>query len=221
MGFISRLFNIIKANINALFDKAEEPEKMINQSLLELTANLNEVKRETAGVLAEEERCRRALTTAEEDVSKWQSLAEKAVIKGNDEDARAFLVKKNMAVTKLNDAKTTYELAHTNADKMRAMHDELSTKIDNLTARKESILAKYAVAKTQEKINNLTSGVSDDGSAAFIKMENKVDKMLDTANAMADLNDTSDDVTKLADKYETPNVAVDDELAALKLKHSN
>ena len=58
MGILDRFSTIVKANINALLDKAEDPGKMIDQYLTEMTESLAEVKRETAGVMAEETRTR-------------------------------------------------------------------------------------------------------------------------------------------------------------------
>ena len=59
MGILSRFKNIMAANINALLDRAEDPAKMIDQTLRNLTVDLAEVKKETAGVMAEETRTRR------------------------------------------------------------------------------------------------------------------------------------------------------------------
>ena len=95
MGIISRFKDIMSANINALLDKAENPEKMIDQYLRNLQDDLGKVKAETASVMAEETRCKRALDECNAEIAKFQNYAVKAVEAGNDDDARQFLTKKN------------------------------------------------------------------------------------------------------------------------------
>ena len=229
MGVIQRFKDIMSANINAMLDKAENPEKMIDQYMRNLEDDLGKVKAETASVMAEEARAKRAYDEALAEVEKYQKYAEKAVAagndKGNDNDARVFLQSKKTAQTKLEGLKLTYDTAAANAQKMRQMHDKLVNDISDLRARKETIKAKVAVAKAQERVNQVGSslrGVSNNMSA-FDRMEEKANKMLDTANAMAQLNESADtNVDDLARKYDLDDMAgtsdIDDELAALKAK---
>lgn len=223
MGIISRFKDIMSANINALLDKCEDPEKMIDQYLRNLESDLGKVKAETAAIMAEETRAKRELDECNAEVTKYQNYAVKAVEAGNDEDARQFLVKKNQLVEKQTALQQAYDLASANATKMRQMHDKLVKDINELNSKKDAIKAKIAVAKTQEKINKIGSSVAgaENSMSAFARMEAKADKMLDQANAMAELNTSTEDssVENLAAKYEstsTTSPVVDDELAALK-----
>ena len=222
MGIISRFKDIMSANINALLDKAENPEKMIDQYLRNLQDDLGKVKAETASVMAEETRCKRALDECNAEIAKFQNYAVKAVEAGNDEDAKQFLTKKNQLLEKQTSLQQAYTLAADNAAKMRQMHDKLVGDINELNTKKEAIKAKMAVAKTQERINKIGSSVAgaENNMSAFGRMEAKVDKMLDEANAMAELNNMSanDPTAALAEKYEDKQeaTAVDEELAALK-----
>lgn len=223
MGIISRFKDIMSANINALLDKCEDPEKMIDQYLRNLESDLGKVKAETAAIMAEETRAKRELDECNAEVTKYQNYAVKAVEAGNDEDARQFLVKKNQLVEKQAALQQAYDLAAANATKMRQMHDKLVKDINELNSRKDAIKAKIAVAKTQERINKMGSSVAgaENNMSAFARMEAKADKMLDQANAMAELNASSEDanVENLAAKYENTSATspeVDDELAALK-----
>lgn len=223
MGILKRFKDIMSANINALLDKCEDPEKMIDQYLRNLESDLGKVKAETAAIMAEETRAKRELDECNAEVTKYQNYAVKAVEAGNDEDARQFLVKKNQLVEKQAALQQAYDLAAANATKMRQMHDKLVKDINELNSRKDAIKAKIAVAKTQERINKMGSSVAgaENNMSAFARMEAKADKMLDQANAMAELNASSEDanVENLAAKYEntsTTSPEVDDELAALK-----
>lgn len=222
MGIMTRFKDIMSANINALLDKAEDPEKMIDQYLRNLESDLGKVKAETASVMAEETRARRALDECNANITKMQTYAEKAVAAGNDADARQFLAQKKIYTDKLVSLQQTYMLATENATKMRQMHDKLVNDINELRARRDAIKAKVATAKTQQRINKIgasTAGVSNNLSA-FDRMEEKANKMLDEANAMTELNMSAQQssIDDLASKYDSPmtDTAVDDELVALK-----
>ncbi len=220
MGVIKRFGDIMSANINALLDKAEDPEKMIDQTLRNLNNDLNKVKSETAAVMADEQRAKRELDECSAEIAKLQSYAEKALTAGNEADARTFLGKKQQLVEKQTALQQAYDMANANSMKMRQMHDKLVKDINELNSRRDAIKAKVQVAKAQEKMNKMTSSVTDSASsiAAFDRMEAKANKMLDQANAMAELNSApADEFADLSAKYDAaPSSSVDDELAALK-----
>ncbi len=219
MGILTRFKDIMSSNINALLDKAEDPEKMIDQCLRNLNSDLGKVKSETAAIMAEEQRAKRVLDDCNEDIEKMQTYAIKALEANNEADARKFLEQKAALASKQPGLLEAYELAHTNATHMREMHDKLVNDINELEARKDMIKGKLAVAKTQERINKMGSSVSsaNDSIASFRKYEEMADKALDKANAMAELNRSSSEQTieDLTKKY-TTDTGVDDELAALK-----
>ena len=189
MGILDRFTSIVKANINELLDKAEDPEKMVDQYLREMTESLAEVREATAGVMAEEKRCKKLLDENREETEKYEELARKALAAGNEADARVFLAKKQELAGRAEGLTVAYEGAKANADKMRQMHDKLVADIEELNARKATIKAKAAVAKTQSKVNEMTSaGDRAEGArSAFDRMEAKADEMLDRANAVAEL----------------------------------
>ena len=219
MGILSRFKDIMASNINAILDKFEDPSKMVDQYIRDISDDLGKVKAETAGVMAEEQRQKRKLEECRAEIEKYQGYAVKAVESGNDDDARAFLARKNELSAGLPGLEQAYALASENATKMRQMHDKLESELSELNARRDAIKAKAAVAKTQERINKISdSAASAAGSiSAFERMEEKVDRMLDEANAMAELNkDESEDLKTLEAKYDAKATSVEDELAALK-----
>lgn len=220
-GIIDRFTSIIKANINDLLDKAEDPSKMIEQYTRDLTESLAEVKEATASVMAEESRTRRLVDENEVQINKYETLARTALSAGNEDDARVFLKKKQELEGKAEGLKITYDTAKANADKMRQMHDKLVADIEELNARKATIKAKAAVAKTQSKVNEMTSASdrAEGARSAFDRMEAKADDMLNRANAVAELAEQPADPTEdLAKKYAEAGAAaaVDDDLARLK-----
>jgi len=208
----------MSSNINALLDKAEDPSKMVDQYLRELNNDLGKVKAETASVMAEEQRSKRELDECGADAAKMQNYAVKALQAENEDDARKFLERKSVFTTKQQELQSSYDLAKANALQMREMHDKLVKDIGELEARRQSIKSKAAVAKTRKRINELgssTSGASNT-MGAFGRMEERVNRSLDEANAVAELNRGDfDEIKDLTEKYEEKS-SVDNELAALK-----
>ncbi|MBP5154572.1 MAG: PspA/IM30 family protein [Lachnospiraceae bacterium] len=224
MGILSRFKDIIASNINALLDKAEDPEKMIQQYLRNLAADLAEVKQETASVMADEEKAKRRVEANQKEIDKYLRLAKKALEAGSEEDAKTFIKKKQELEEQSVGLKQIYEVAHSNSVKMQQMHDKLVGDISVLNARKEELDAKLKIAKAQEHVNKLVestaSARAQNTMDAFARMEEKANKKLDEANAMATLTlrKDVDEVAAAEARYKDVlvNSAIDDELAALK-----
>ena len=222
MGIMTRFKDIMAANFNALLDRAEDPEKMIDQYLRNLEQDFAKVKAETASIMAEEKSAKRKLDECDEEIARMTEYAKKAVAAGNDGAAKQFLTRKAELTEKRTVLEQNYTLACDNSAKMRQMHDKLAGDIASLKSKRDMLKAKVKVAETQKKINQMGSGLADAGNnmAAFDRMEDKVNKMLDEANAMSELNASSEgnSIEELAKKYDAQsgNSAVDDELAALK-----
>lgn len=224
-GIITRFKDIMSSNINALLDKAEDPSKMVDQYLRNLESDLGKVKAETASVMAEEKRAKRELDECNEQINKMQKYAEKALIAQNESDAKLFLEKKTQLSKNQQSLQQSYDIAADNATKMRSMHDKLVKDIGDLNARRDQLKGKLAVAKTQERLNKIGSSVTGakGNLSAFDKMEDKINKQLDEANAMAELNSSKEEesIEDLMSKYDDnkeSNSEVDDELQALKNK---
>ena len=225
-GILSRFKDIMSSNINALLDKVEDPMKMIDQYLRNLESDLGKVKAETAAVMAEETKSKRELDECIDSINKMQTYAEKALLSGNEADARTFLSKKGELNNKLISLQQTYDMAKENSTKMREMHDKLIKDISQLNTRRDELKAKMAVANTQEKLNKIGSSVNGaiGNMSKFDEMEAKINKKLDTSNAMAELNNSQkeENIEDLIAKYdnETKNTSseIDDELSELKSK---
>jgi len=221
MKILSRFADIVSSNVHALLDRAEDPGKMVDQYLRNLSNDLAAVKKETAGVMAEESRTKRLVQENEKEVAKFTELAKRALVAGNDQDARVFLAKKHELEDVGAGLQTASAAAHENAVKMRQMHDKLVKDINSLNARRHTIKAKAAVARTQEKMNKIGAATDKANAAtgAFARMEEKVNRQLDEANARAELDSAPiDEALALEEKYRGANIdsSVDDELAAMK-----
>ena len=220
MGILSRFKNIMSANINALLDKAEDPGKMIDQTLRNLANDLAAVKKETAGVMAEETRTRREADANNAEVQKNMDLARKALAAGNEDHARVFLNKKNELEARGLELQKLAEAAQENAVQMRQMHDKLVKDINALNSRKSVIKSNIAVAKATERVQKMgDAGSKAEGALqAFDRFEKQAQERLDRARALTALNEVpQDEAQALADLYKGGGgAALDDEIAALK-----
>ena len=221
-GILERFKTIMSSNINALLDKMEDPEKMIDQYLRDMEKDLGSVKAETVAVMAQESAAKRKVAECEDEIKKMENYAKKALQAGNEADARMFLEKKESIKIKLDSLEKEKMIAVENSLKMREMHDKLTSDIQKLNAKRNEIKAKIKMAKSAEKINSMTSSTGISGKMdSFNSIEEKVDRMLDEANASIELNspkkDEVDDLMKKYDSEESESSsAVDEELERLK-----
>ncbi len=219
MGIIQRFSDIMRSNINALLDKCEDPAKLIDQTLLDLRRDLAEVKKDTANVIADEKNAKRKLDECSADIEKYTAAAQNALRSGNEDDARKLIAKKQKLQENYESLRATYELAQSNSEKMRQMHDKLCEDISELEMKKDAIKGKVSAAKAQQKVNKVVTGTSKSAASisAFERMEAKADKMLDSAMAEAELNAARFAEDDLVKKYSgAGDASVDDELEAMK-----
>lgn len=221
MGILSRFSEIMKSNINALLDRAEDPEKMADQMLRNTREQFAEVKAQTASVMADAAKANRDAADCQADIARYQKAVENALISRNEGDAKKLITQKQKLEEKYKALQQAADLANANADKMRQMYDKLASDIETLEARKDAIKAKTAAAKAQQSINRLVSGLPDTNSSleAFDRMDARASKQLDAAMAEAQLNETSSS-EDLAEKYSGSgsDVSVDSELEEMKKK---
>ena len=221
-SILGRFKAIMASNINALLDKMEDPEKMIDQYLRDMERDLGSVKAETVAVMAQESAAKRKVTECEDEINKMENYAKKALQAGNEADARMFLEKKESIKIKLESLEKEKMIAVENSLKMREMHDKLTSDIQKLNAKRNEIKAKIKMAKSAQKINTMTSSTGISGKMdSFNSIEEKVDRMLDEANASMELNSPKkDEVDDLMKKYDSgeseSSSAVDAEIERLK-----
>ena len=220
MGVLDRFTTIMKSNINALLDKAEDPEKMIDQALRDVREDLAEVRKETANLIASANAANKDVSECEAKVAEYTSAAKNALKAGNEADARTLLAKKQEYETALVSYKQTAAVIQAKADQMREMHDKLMRDISTLETKKDTIKAKMAAAKAQQHVNDVMAGGKDTKVSleTFDRMSEKADRMLEAANAESELLSGKSSEEELLDKYQTGagGASVDEELERMK-----
>jgi len=221
MSILSRAGDIMKSNINALLDKAENPEKMVNQFLQDAKSDLAKAKSETAGIIAEEMRAKRVLDANNDNIARYEALAAKAVMAGEEADALKFLEEQSKYEESGKALLSAYNLAVGNAQRMRALYQKLSADVETLERKRAEIAAKASIARAQQTVNRTGAAGGQYGAAMskFDDMERKVDAKLDRAVAEAQLGEMpQSEVADLEKKYGGASKTAQEKLAALKAK---
>jgi phage shock protein A len=215
MGIFSRVSDIFKANVNDTLDKAEDPEKMLKQMVIEMEESVNKATLGVASAIANEKSLERKLAKAKQDSQEWHSKAAQALQANREDLAKAALQKKATADRNIQDLGPIYAQAKSTADKMRQQLDQLKLKLDEARNRQSTLIARSQAAKAQKQISQTFSGVGSDAFSKFDKFENKIERLEAEAEAHEQLaggNTSLDDEIRLLGT----SVTVDNDLAQLK-----
>lgn len=217
MGIFGRIADIFKANVNDALDRAEDPEKMIKQMVIEMEESINKTTLSVAQAVANEKGLFRKMEKAKRDAEEWEQKAVQALQAGREDLAKSALEKKNIATKNYTDLQPIHQQAKTTADKLREQLNSLKAKLDEAKSRESTLIARSQAAKAQKQISKSISGVGSDAFGKFDKFENKVEKLESEAEAYGEL---AGDETSLDDEFKKLNTstAVDDDLLALKAK---
>lgn len=215
---LGRIPKILNANLNDLLDKAEDPEKMVDQLLRDYKEDLAEVKANTAEVKAVALGAKRDLEKAKEDVQQKATAAQNALKAGNEEDCKKLIELKQKAEALLPRLQENYDIAAKNEEQMTKAYNELVSRIQELEDKKESIKSTIKIAKAQESQNKMvshaTSIAADDTIA---KYEQQAERRLAKAQAESELNSSLTADEDLVDKYSSStSTTVEDEFAKMK-----
>ncbi|WKE64127.1 phage shock protein PspA [Gallaecimonas kandeliae] len=176
MGIFSRFTDIVNANLNALLDKAEDPEKMVRLIIQEMEDTLVEVRSLSAKALAERKDLERRIQKLAEKANDWQAKAELALTKDREDLAKGALVEKNRA----EDAMTTLQVELTHVEETIAKLSEevgqLNEKLTDARARQKSIVMRKQSAQTRLDVRKrFDGGKVEDTMAKFEQYERRID----------------------------------------------
>lgn len=214
MGIFSRVSDVIKANINDLLDKAEDPEKMIKQMVLEMEESVNKATLSVAQSIANEKQLQRRLDNEKSNVDEWQAKAEQAIKANRDDLAKAALEKRVVAQKNVDDLMPVVQSAKITAEKLKTQLDQLKKKLDEARSRQNTLIARSNAAKAEKQLNQAMSGTGSDAFSKFDKLENKVEQMEAEAEAFGEIN--SADKTLEEEFANLSNPDIDSELEKLK-----
>lgn len=220
MGIFSRLAQLIKSNLNDLISKSEDPEKMLNQVVLDMTNQLVEAKKQVAASIADEKRLAKQYEQENANATEWERRAMMAVRAGNEELAREALSRKAEHDQLANTFKDQWEKQKNAVEQLKRALRMLNDKIEEAKRKKNVLIARKKRAEAQRSINETMHGLRDVSAfETFDRMSQKIDQIEAEAEAASELQEefTGD---SLAHKFANleRDAGADDALAALKRK---
>lgn len=149
MGIFTRFSDIVNSNINAILDKAEDPEKIVRLMIQEMEDTLVEVRSAAARSIADKKDLNRKLESLEREVSEWANKAELAINKGRDDLAKAALVEKSRVSNAAEAVKHDYSTVDDGLGKLNEDISRLESKLTDAKTRQKSLLARHKTASSR------------------------------------------------------------------------
>jgi phage shock protein A len=221
MGIFSRISSLFKSNINDLISKSEDPEKMLNQIVLDMGNQLVEAKKQVAVSIADQKRLEKQRDEQADLAQEWERKAMLAVRAGDENLAREALKRKGEHDAQFAEFGKQAQLQKDAVDKLKDSLRTLNDRIEEAKRKKNILIARQKRAEAQKTIQGTMSGLSDTGAFdTFERMSQKVDQIEAEAEATTDLgNELSGDTLQQKFKaLESGAVGTDTALAALKAK---
>ena len=216
-GIFSRMADIVKANINDLLTKAEDPEKMIRQMILEMEEAVNKATASVGTAVASEKRLERQVLAQEDQMESWQKKAELAVESGEDELARRALDRKAALQEALADLQAALEESQKTSSQLKEQMQQLKAKLDEARTRQGALIARQRAAQARKQIAKGLSGVGDDAFSSFERFRDSVETEEAEADAHQGLAGPDASLDDQFGKLERRQ-SVEDELKAMKKK---
>jgi phage shock protein A len=188
MGIFSRLGTLIKSNINDLITKAEDPEKMLTQVLIEMTQQLTEAKKAVAVAIADEKKLQKQYTQEADKAKEWERKAMVAVRGGDDNLARQALARKQEHETIAGQFQQQWLAQKQAVEKLKDALRLLNNKIEEAKRKKNILIARKKRAEAQQQIANTMQGLGDTSAFdTFDRMAERIQLMEAEAEAGAEL----------------------------------
>ena len=177
MGIFDRLASLIKSNLNDAISSAENPEKMLNQIIVDMRDQLAKAKQQVAGAIADEKRLHDQADQEAKQSAEWEQRAMMAIQQGRDDLARQALVRQGEHGTHAATLQATWESHRAETEKLKAQLRDLNDKIEEAKRKKNLLLARQRRAQAQQRIAETMSGMSEKSAfEAFARMEEKIEQ---------------------------------------------
>lgn len=218
----NRITDLLAAKTNAVMDKIETPEAMLPQYVKKLEKQHEAVKQETASIAGSTKGIKRAMDSLDKEIEKRDADARKAVLAGNEEDAKRFLADKNKLIEKKNQYAATYATQSDSVGRMLELGDKLEDDITDLKERQEIVLGNKKAADNQVKVEKIVGKINSANGykSKFEAKEKKLFNKIDTAAALTAINVAreQDSIENLTRKYDRQffSDSVEHELDAIK-----
>jgi phage shock protein A len=212
MGIFDRFSALLKSNINDLISRAEDPEKMLTQILVDMRGQLVKAKQQVASAIADEKRLRDQTDAEYKQAQDWERRAMLAVQEGRDDMAKQALVRHGEHLSHGQQLEQTWETHRLETEKLKNSLRDLNDKIEEAKRKKNLLVARQRRAQAQQRIAETMSSLSEKSAfEAFARMEERIETNERQIRAHAEIEEefTGDTLQR---------VSVDTQLLALKQK---
>jgi phage shock protein A len=177
MGLFDRLSQLLRSNINDLISRAEDPEKMLNQILVDMRGQLVKAKQQVASAIADEKRLRDQADAEYRQAEEWERRAVLAVQEGRDDLAKQALVRQSEHVQHAQQLEATWESHRLETEKLKNSLRDLNDKIEEAKRKKNLLVARQRRAQAQKRITETMSSLSEKSAfEAFARMEERIEQ---------------------------------------------
>jgi phage shock protein A len=220
MGIFDRFSTMLRSNINDLISRAENPEKMLNQLILDMKSNLAKAKQEAAAAIADEKKLQADAEALKKQAEDWERRAMLAVQEGRDDLATQALMRYNEALQGAQQLHETWVKHKADTESLKGQLRQLNDKIEEAKRKKNILVARAKRAEAQQRIQETMSGMNDKSAfESFDRMAEKIEAIERKALAAAEIQQEfqSDDLMDQFKKLEYKGTA-DQQLMDLKAK---
>jgi len=220
MGIFDRFSTMLRSNINDLISRAENPEKMLNQLILDMKSNLAKAKQEAAAAIADEKKLQADAEALKKQAEDWERRAMLAVQEGRDDLATQALMRYNEALQGAQQLHETWVKHKADTESLKGQLRQLNDKIEEAKRKKNILVARAKRAEAQQRIQETMSGMNDKSAfESFDRMAEKIEAIERKALAAAEIQQEfqSDDLMDQFKKLEYKGTA-DQQLTDLKVK---
>ena len=177
MGLFDRLSALVRSNINDLISSAENPEKMLNQIIIDMRSQLAKAKQQVAAAIADEKRLRDQADAEYKQAQDWERRAMLAVQEGRDDLAKQALVRNNEHVQHAQQLEMTWQTHRLETEKLKNSLRDLNDKIEEAKRKKNLLIARQKRAQAQKRIQETMSSLSEKSAfEAFARMEERIEQ---------------------------------------------
>src|SRR5690349_20107794 len=223
MGIFDRFSSLLKSNINDLISKAEDPEKMLTQILVDMRGQLVKAKQQVASAIADEKRLRDQADAEFKQAQDWERRAMLAIQEGRDDLAKQALVRHSEHMSHGQQLEQTWEQHRGETEKLKNSLRDLNDKIEEAKRKKNLLIARQRRAQAQQRIAETMSSLSEKSAfEAFARMEERIETNERQIRAHAEIEEefTGDTLQRDFKQLEkgAATASVDSQLLALKQK---
>ena len=221
MGLFSRFKRAVKSNINDMISKAENPEKMLNQLIVEMNEQLIESKKTVAASIADEKKLERQMATNRDQAAEWERKAMLAVKSGQDDMAKEALLRKQEYDNTARQYQTQWQAQHESVEQLKGALRQLQQKIEEAQRKKNLLIARAKRAEAQKRMQNTMSSMADTSAfEVFDRMSEKVEQIEAEVDAMREIeaSGSGDSLERQFQALEASDSSADKLLEDLKAK---